>query len=44
VHDRQSVANALMSALQLYVELRKDQPPAVLTAGMPDLMVSFLAR
>ena len=43
VHDRQSVANALTSALRLYVELRNDQPPKVLTAGMPGLLLPFLA-
>jgi hypothetical protein len=42
-HDRKSVSAALMNAARLYVELRHDEPPKVITSGMPDLLASLLA-
>ncbi|HMA72352.1 MAG TPA: hypothetical protein VKP67_12805, partial [Xanthobacteraceae bacterium] len=42
-HDRKSVSAALMNAARLYLELREDEPPKVITSGMPDLLVSLLA-
>jgi predicted nucleotidyltransferase len=42
-HDRKSVSTALMNAARLYLELREDEPPKLITSGMPDLLVSLVA-
>jgi predicted nucleotidyltransferase len=41
-HTRQGVAAALRNAVDLYLELRSDRPPATSTGGMPELLVPFL--
>jgi hypothetical protein len=41
-HSKRGVASVLLNAVRLYVELRGDQPPAVCTPGMPDLLLPFL--
>jgi hypothetical protein len=41
-HGRQSVAQALQHAAQLYVELRNDAPPATTLSQMPELLLPFL--
>jgi hypothetical protein len=41
--DRQDISRALGASLELYLTLRKDDPPPVMVAHMPDALVSFLA-
>lgn len=42
-HDKASVAAALTNAVRLYMELREDERPQVLTAGMPERLMPLLA-
>lgn len=42
-HDPGSIARALKNAMLLYIDLRSDQPPEVLTPGMPELLMPLLA-
>ena len=41
-HNPASVASALRNAVRLYEELRSDEPPAVGTQGMPELLMPLL--
>ena len=41
--DRNAISDALAEAAALYVELRRDDPPTLLTRGMPDLLAPFFA-
>lgn len=42
-HDAGSVRAAILSAIDLYLALRDDEPPLHLTAGMPALLWEFMA-
>jgi hypothetical protein len=41
-HSKEGITLALRNAVRLYVELRSDEPPAVGTRGMPELLMPFL--
>jgi hypothetical protein len=41
-HSKQNVTSALRNAVRLYLELRSDEPPAVGTRDMPELLIPFL--
>ena len=41
-YSKECVTLALRNAVRLYVELRSDEPPAVGTRGMPELLMPFL--
>lgn len=41
-HDVEALHTGLLSAIDLYVDLRRDQPPERPVAGMPDTLIAFL--
>lgn len=41
-HTRDGVAVGLRNAVKTYLELRRDEPPANVTRGMPELLMPFL--
>lgn len=41
-YDAESVRNAITIALDMYVQLREDDPPAAPTQRMPELLLDFL--
>lgn len=41
-YSKEGIASALATAMRLYLDLRRDQPPAAITPGMPDLLMPFL--
>ena len=41
-HSKGAVTFALQNAVHLYLELRDDELPSVLTPGMPELLMPFL--
>jgi hypothetical protein len=42
-HDAAAIRSAILAAIDLYLDLRRDEPPARPTIGMPMLLWEFMA-